>query len=170
VQAGGGQAEQDVAGLDGCAGEHAFALLFEVAGHHAGTQVQELGGSIAEELLKIHRSYLAPLRALHDADLLKGAAHITGGGITENTPRILPKGLGVRIKVGSWPVLPIFDVLRKIGRIPEQDWRRTFNLGIGMILIVSPRKLKEASRVLGALREPFYNIGEVVRGRGVVYK
>jgi phosphoribosylformylglycinamidine cyclo-ligase len=145
-------------------------VLFEVAGHHAETQVTELGGSIAEELLKIHRSYLAPLRALHEAGLIKGAAHITGGGITENTPRILPKGLGVRIKVGSWPVLPIFELLRKIGRIPEHDWRRTFNLGIGMIMVVSPRRLKEAARILGALREPFYRIGEVVRGRGVVYK
>ncbi len=145
-------------------------LLFEVAGHHAGTQVAELGGSIAEELLKIHRSYLTPLRALHDAGLLKGAAHITGGGITENTPRILPKGLGVRIKVGSWPVLPVFELLRKIGRIPEHDWRRTFNLGIGMIMVVSPRRLKEAARILGSLREPFYLIGEVIRGRGVVYK
>ncbi len=145
-------------------------LMFEVAGHHAGTQVAELGGSIAEELLKIHRSYLTPLRALHDAGLLKGAAHITGGGITENTPRILPKGLGVRIKVGSWPVLPIFELLRKIGRIPEHDWRRTFNLGIGMIVVISPRRLKEAARILGSLREPFYQIGEAIRGRGVVYK
>ncbi len=145
-------------------------LLFEVAGHHAGTEIAELGGSIAEELLKIHRSYLAPLRALRDAALLKGAAHITGGGITENTPRILPKGLGVRIKVGSWPVLPVFDLLRKIGRIPEHDWRRTFNLGIGMIVVVSQRRLKDAERILGSLREPFYKIGEVVRGRGVVYK
>ncbi|HEY1755754.1 MAG TPA: phosphoribosylformylglycinamidine cyclo-ligase [Bryobacteraceae bacterium] len=145
-------------------------ILFEVAGHHAETQVAELGGSIAEELLKVHRSYLTPLRALHDAGLLKGAAHITGGGITENTPRILPKGLGVRIKVGSWPVLPIFDLLKKIGRIPEHDWRRTFNLGIGMIMVISPRRLKEAARVLGSLREPFYPIGEVIRGRGVVYK
>ena len=145
-------------------------LLFEVAGHHAGTQVAELGGSVAEELLKIHRSYLAPIRALHDAGLLKGAAHITGGGITENTPRILPKGLGVRIKTGSWPVLPIFDLLRKIGRIPENDWRRTFNLGIGMILVISPRHIQEAIRILGSLREQFYEIGEVVRGRGVGYK
>jgi len=145
-------------------------LMFEVAGHHAGTQVAELGGSIAEELLKIHRSYLTPLRALHDAGLLKGAAHITGGGITENTPRILPKGLGVRIKVGSWPVLPVFELLRKIGRIPEHDWRRTFNLGIGMIVVISPRRLKEGVRILGSLREPFYRIGEVIRGRGVVYK
>ena len=143
-------------------------LLFEVAGHAADTQVAELGGSVAEELLKIHRSYLKPLRAL--GELLKGAAHITGGGITENTPRILPQGLGVRIKVGSWPVLPIFHLLRKIGRIPEHDWRRTFNLGIGMIVVISPRRLKEAARILGSLREPWYNIGEVVRGRGVTYK
>ena len=145
-------------------------LLFEVAGHRADTRLVELGGSVAEELLKIHRSYLAPLRALHDAGVLKGAAHITGGGITENTPRILPKGLGVRIKVGSWPVLPVFDMLRQIGRIPENDWRRTFNLGIGMILVVSPRRLREATRILGSLREPWYQIGEVIRGRGVRYK
>ena len=145
-------------------------LLFEVAGHHAETRIAELEGTLAEELLKVHRSYLTPLRALHDAGLIKGAAHITGGGITENTPRILPKGLGVRIKVGSWPVLPVFELLRKIGRIPELDWRRTFNLGIGMIMVVSPRKLKDAARILGSLREPFYEIGEVVRGRGVVYK
>jgi phosphoribosylformylglycinamidine cyclo-ligase len=145
-------------------------LLFEVAGHTADTRLTELGGSVAEELLKIHRSYLKPLRALHDAGLLKGAAHITGGGITENTPRILPKGLGVRIDPGSWPVLPIFELLRKIGRIPENDWRRTFNLGIGMILVVGPGTLDRATRILKRLREPWHQIGEVVRGRGVVYQ
>ncbi len=145
-------------------------VLFEVAGHAADTQVAELGASVAEELLKIHRSYLAPIRALHDAGLLKGAAHITGGGITDNTPRILPKGLGVRIKLGSWPVLPVFELLRKLGRIPEQDWRRTFNLGIGMILVISPRRIRKVAKILGALREPWYHIGDVVRGRGVVYK
>jgi phosphoribosylformylglycinamidine cyclo-ligase len=145
-------------------------VLFEVAGHAADTQVAELGASVAEELLKIHRSYLAPLRALHDAGLLKGAAHITGGGITDNTPRILPKGLGVRIKLGSWPVLPVFELLRKLGRIPEPDWRRTFNLGIGMIVVISPRRIRKAAKILGTLREPWYHIGDVVRGRGVVYK
>jgi phosphoribosylformylglycinamidine cyclo-ligase len=145
-------------------------VLFEVAGHGADTEVAEMGGSVAEELLKIHRSYLTPLRALHDAGFLKGAAHITGGGITDNTPRILPKGLGVRIKLGSWPVLPVFELLRKLGRIPEQDWRRTFNLGVGMIVVISPRRLKKVAKILGALREPWYHIGEVVRGRGVTYK
>jgi phosphoribosylformylglycinamidine cyclo-ligase len=145
-------------------------LLFEVAGHGVNSAVAELGGSVAEELLKTHRTYLKPLRALHDADILKGAAHITGGGITDNTPRILPAGLGVRIDVGSWPVLPVFELLRKIGRIPEHDWRRTFNLGIGMILVVSKRELPKAAQILKRLRERWYQIGEVVRGRGVVYK
>ena len=145
-------------------------LLFEVAGHRADTALAELGGSVAEELLKIHRTYLKPLRGLHDAGVLKGAAHITGGGITDNTPRILPPGLGVRIDVGSWPVLPVFELLRQIGRIPEHDWRRTFNLGIGMILVISKRDVPRAVKVLKSLRERWYQIGEVVRGKGVVYR
>ena len=138
-------------------------LLFEVAGMQAE-------GPIADELLKLHRSYLKPIRALHDAGLLKGAAHITGGGITDNTPRILPKGLGVKIHLGSWPVLPIFELLRQIGDIEQDDWRRTFNLGIGMILVISPRQLSKATRILDALREGWYQIGEVVRGKGVKYR
>ena len=145
-------------------------LFFEVAHHQPSTQLDELSGTIADELLKLHKSYLKPLRALHDAGLLKGAAHITGGGITDNTPRILPKGLGVRIDRGSWPVLPVFDLLRRIGDIPEDDWRRTFNLGIGMIFVVSPRQLTKATKILGQLREPWYRIGEVIPGRGVKYK
>jgi phosphoribosylformylglycinamidine cyclo-ligase len=147
-------------------------LLFEVAGHAPDTRLGELESTIADELLKPHRSYLKPLRALHDAEILKGAAHITGGGITDNTPRILPAGLGVRIDLGTWPVLPIFEVLRKIGRIPEQDWRRTFNLGIGMIFVVSPHQLTAAGRILGRLKEPWYPIGGVIRARGerVIYE
>ena len=147
-------------------------LLFDVAGHAPSAQIEGLQTTIADELLKLHRSYLKPLRALHDVDLLKGAAHITGGGITDNTPRILPKGLGVRIDLGSWPVLPIFDVLRKIGRIPEDDWRRTFNLGIGMIFVVSSRKLAEAGKILDRMKEPWYPIGAVIPARRerVVYE
>ncbi len=147
-------------------------LLFEVAGHDANTPVAELGTSVAQELLKLHRSYLAPLRALHDKDILKGAVHVTGGGITDNMPRILPKGLGVRIDVGSWPVLPVFELLRKIGDIPEEDWRRTFNLGIGMIFVVSPSDAKKACKALDKMKERWYKIGEVTRARGdrVIYK
>jgi phosphoribosylformylglycinamidine cyclo-ligase len=145
-------------------------LLFDVAKHTPATVLEELRGSIGDELLKLHRSYLKPLRALHQAGFLKGAAHITGGGITGNTPRILPKGLGVRIRRNSWPVPPIFELLRRIGGIPEEDWRRTFNLGIGMILVVSPRKLAGAARILDSLREPWHSIGEVIRGSGVTYQ
>ncbi len=141
-------------------------LLFEVAGHSPSTTLDALRTTIGDELLKLHRSYLKPLRALHEAGLLKGAAHITGGGITDNTPRILPKGLGVRIEIGSWPVLPIFELLRNIGRIPEDDWRRTFNLGIGMIFVVSGRDLSKAAAILKKLKEPWYQIGAVVRTRG----
>lgn len=144
-------------------------LLFEVAGHAAGTQLKKLGGSVAEELLKIHRSYLRPLRALHDGGVLKGAAHITGGGITENVPRIFPPGIGARVDRDSWPVLPVFELLREIGRIPEHDWRRTFNLGIGMVLVVGAQDQRKATKILAAMGEPWHAIGETVRGRGVAY-
>jgi phosphoribosylformylglycinamidine cyclo-ligase len=145
-------------------------LLFEIAGHHVNTELDELGTSVAKELLKLHRSYLAPLRALHDKKILKGAAHITGGGITDNTPRILPKGLGVTIQTKSWPVLPVFELLRKIGDIPEADWRRTFNLGIGMIFVVSPGDLKKACKTLDKMKERWYQIGVVTKTPGVLYQ
>jgi phosphoribosylformylglycinamidine cyclo-ligase len=149
-------------------------LLFEVAGHKPTTKLAGLRGTIADELLKLHRSYLKPLRKLHSAGLLKGAAHITGGGITENTPRILPKGLGVEIDVGSWPVLPIFEILRKIGDIPEDDYRRTFNLGIGMIFVVAKRDLSKAKKLLDRMDEQHFDLGEVIaapdRGPRVVYQ
>jgi len=141
-------------------------LLFEVAGHGPDSRLEGMETTVADELLKLHRSYLKPLRALHDKGLLKGAAHITGGGITDNTPRILPKGLGVRIDLGSWPVLPVFELLRKIGQIPEDDWRRTFNLGIGMIFVVSSKKLAQAGTILDKLKEPWYPMGGVVRAKG----
>jgi phosphoribosylformylglycinamidine cyclo-ligase len=139
-------------------------LLFDVAR-------LRLDRPLADELLKVHRSYLRPLRALIDEKILKGAAHITGGGITDNTPRILPEGLGVEIKLGSWPVLPIFEKLRAIGNIPDDDYRRTFNLGIGMILAVSKRNLAKAWSVLDRLEERSYEIGRVVeaRTRRVIY-
>jgi phosphoribosylformylglycinamidine cyclo-ligase len=117
---------------------------------------------LADELLKVHRSYLKPLRAIHEAKVLKGAAHITGGGLTDNLPRVLPEGCGVEIKTKSWPGQPIFDLLQRLGNVPEDDFRRTFNLGIGMVLIVSPKKIGFVSQILKKLREPFHEIGRVV--------
>jgi len=138
-------------------------LFFDAAGMTPETKLSDLGCTVGEELLKVHRSYKKPLDALRQAGLLKGAAHITGGGITDNTPRMLPAGLGAEIHTGSWPVPPVFAVLRSIGSVPEQDWRRTFNLGIGLVAAVSSRRATEAERILSSLREPCYTIGRVVK-------
>ena len=139
-------------------------LLFDVAGLRLDRQ-------LADDLLKVHRSYLKPIRALIEAKLLKGAAHITGGGITENTPRVLPEGLAAEIKAGSWPVPPIFERLREIGNISFDDYRRTFNLGIGMILVISKRNLAKAWSVLDRMQERSFEIGRVIEARAkrVVY-
>jgi len=137
-------------------------VLFELGGHHHDAQLPGLEGSLADELLKPHQSYLAAIRALHDKGILKGAAHITGGGITDNTPRILPKGLAARVYLGSWPVLPIFELLRDMGDLEDADYRRTFNLGIGMILVVSPKQGAKAIDLLEKVGAPHYLIGDVV--------
>ncbi len=145
----------------------ARALLFDAAGHTPTAKLPELAGTLADELLKIHKSYLKPIGALHRKDLLQGAAHITGGGLTDNLPRVLPKGCGAQIRLGSWPKQPIFDVLQKIGNIPEDDLRRTFNLGIGMVFAISPKKLKTAKRILDKLGEEAYPIGVVVEQKSL---
>jgi phosphoribosylformylglycinamidine cyclo-ligase len=139
-------------------------LLFEVAR-------MQLDDALADELLQVHRSYLKPIRALMEERVLKGAAHITGGGITDNTPRILPAGLAARIDVSTWTIPPIFEKLRAIGNIELAEYRRTFNLGVGMILVVARRNLGKARAILSGLGEACFEIGEVTRFRGarVVY-
>jgi len=138
-------------------------LLFEVAAYKPKSFVPELDCTAGDELLKVHRSYLKPIQRLMKADLLLGAAHITGGGITDNTPRILPKGVAAEVKSGSWPVLPVFELLRRLGSIPEDDYRRTFNLGIGMILVVPEKKAVKARRILDRMKEPHFVIGRIIR-------
>lgn len=138
-------------------------LLFEVAGYQPSSRVAELASTVADELLRIHKSYLKPIQALLDAKLVKGAAHITGGGLTDNLPRVLPKDCAVDLHPGSWPSQPIFNLLQQLGNLPEDDYRRTFNLGVGMTLFVSQKNVAAAGRILRRLREPFYTIGEVVR-------
>jgi phosphoribosylformylglycinamidine cyclo-ligase len=138
-------------------------LLFEIAGHKLNAKLQELSGTLADELLKVHRSYLAPIQALHRAKYLKGAAHITGGGLTDNVPRVLPTGLAAEIDRTSWPNQPIFELLKSIGDVPEEDYRRTFNLGVGMVLVVAEKKIGFVSQILRKMREPFYRIGRVAK-------
>ncbi len=137
-------------------------LLFDVAGYLPDTQLPELGTTVAGALLAVHRSYLKPIRALMSAKLLRGAAHITGGGITDNTPRMLPKGLAVSIDTRSWTVPPLFELLRRLGNVPDDDYRRTLNLGVGMILAVPARGAVRAEAVLAKLGETPFRIGTVI--------
>jgi phosphoribosylformylglycinamidine cyclo-ligase len=140
-------------------------LLFEVAGYGAGTFLAELGCTVGEELLKVHRSYLTPIQTLLWEGVLKGAAHITGGGMSDNIPRILPAGLAVEIDRSAWPVPPVFALLQRHGVVPEDDYRRTFNLGIGMALVVARRNVSRARRILDGLKETHYQIGRVVAAK-----
>jgi len=137
-------------------------LLFDVAGLTASSHIEELGCTVGEELLKVHRSYAGALRPLLKDGLLRGAAHITGGGITDNLPRILPDGLGAEVDTKSWQPPPVFGLLQRLGKLSARELRRTFNIGIGMILVVSRRRLPAAEGILGRAREPFVRIGKVV--------
>ncbi len=138
-------------------------LLFEVA--------KVKVDSVADELLQVHKSYLGSVQALMKARTLLGAAHITGGGITDNLPRVLPKGIAAAIDTSSWQVPELFERLRNIGTLAEDDWRRTFNLGVGMIFIVPAKKADAAVRTLKSLGETPWVIGEAIaqrRGKGRV--
>ncbi|PYS67651.1 MAG: phosphoribosylformylglycinamidine cyclo-ligase, partial [Acidobacteria bacterium] len=112
-------------------------LFFEVAGHSPDTVLPELQMSIGEALLQKHLSYLRPLDSLLNTGAIKGLAHITGGGLTDNIPRILPEGTAVRIQKGSWPVLPIYELMRAIGNVSDAEMYRTFNMGVGMVIVTS---------------------------------
>jgi phosphoribosylformylglycinamidine cyclo-ligase len=135
-------------------------LMFEVAGYSPDTYLPELGCTAADELLKVHRSYAPAIRALRG--ILLGAAHITGGGITDNTPRMLPKHLAAEIDLSSWTVPPVFEHLCALGNVPGDDARRTFNMGVGMILAVAKDKEKKAMALLQKAEEPAFRIGSVV--------
>lgn len=140
-------------------------LLFETAGYGPNTFLPELDCTVGDELLKVHRSYLKPLRALAAAGVLKGAAHITGGGFTGNIPRMLPDGLTAAIDTSAWRIPPVFELLRRLGRVPLDDYRRTFNLGIGMVLAVGRAHARKAGRVLDESGEPYVELGSVVARR-----
>ena len=140
-------------------------LLLDVAGYSPKTLLPEVGASVADALLAVHRSYLKPLRALATAHLLRGAAHITGGGISDNTPRMLPAGLAAEIDTSSWRIPALFEILRRIGDIPEDDYRRTFNLGAGIIFAVPARGRSKAEALLHRLGESPFLIGRVIRHR-----
>lgn len=136
-------------------------LLFEVAGYTAVQRLARLKTTVGKELLKVHRSYLEAIRLLHNNDMLHGAAHITGGGITDNTPRILPLGVEAHVELGSWPVLPIFELLQEVGHVEQLEMLRTFNMGVGMILVVPGNEAGKAVMMLEEAGETPHRIGEI---------
>ncbi len=158
-------------------------VLFEQRGLTAGTMLQAVPGlveparrTLGEELLTPTRIYVKSVLALRDRfaaePVVKGAAHITGGGLVENIPRVLPDGLKAVVHRGSWPVPPIFRLLQEdegAGRISDKEMYRVFNMGIGMVLIVAREAAADAAAALSDMGEQVYEIGEVRPGQGVTF-
>jgi phosphoribosylformylglycinamidine cyclo-ligase len=139
-------------------------LLFEVAGYKTSQYVTAIKEKAGAALMKTHRSYLHVIQKLVAAGLTNGMAHITGGGITENLPRILPKGLGAQVELGSWPVLPIFEHLRDLGQVSQDEMMRTFNMGVGLIAVIPAAKFTRAKTLLDRAEEKFFVIGRIIKG------
>ena len=140
-------------------------IFFEIAGDGVDTRVDELGETVGQALLREHKSYLHELEGLLDAGVIKGLAHITGGGLTDNIPRILPEGTAVEINKSSWPILPIFTAMQQIGNVPEPEMYRTFNMGIGMIIVCAATDAASITTHFSQRGDPCYEIGRVVSGQ-----
>jgi phosphoribosylformylglycinamidine cyclo-ligase len=140
-------------------------LFFEVAGYEVGTPLETVGLTVGEALLQPHLSYLRALEGLLDSGVIKGLAHITGGGLTDNIPRILPEGTAVEIDKGSWPVLPIYTLMQAIGNVPESEMYRTFNMGVGMVIACAAADVAAIKEQLSQRGEQCYEIGRVAPGR-----
>jgi len=149
----------------------ARAIVFEQLGLRADSPVQELGCTIGEELLRVHRSYLPVVEPLLEAGLVKGLAHITGGGITENLPRILPAGTSALVDKSAWAPNAVFRYLQRVGGVPEDDMYRAFNMGIGMIVACAADDADRVTVMLQSAGETrVHRVGRIVEGEpGVVY-
>ncbi len=135
-------------------------LFFEVGGYKVDSHIEELGKTIGEALLSKHTSFLKPLENLLDSGKIKGLVHITGGGFSENIPRILPENVSVEIRRGTWNELPIFGLMQKLGNVADSEMFRTFNMGIGMIVICSEEEKEGFQKNLGEC----FEIGRITEG------
>ena len=139
---------------------------YDLAGFSVGVAEKSAivdGSTIAEGdvLLTPTKIYVKALSPLFKAGVVKGVAHITGGGFIENIPRMIPDGLAAEIELGTWPVLPIFDVLEKAGNIDHKEMYNIFNMGIGMVLAIDPARKDEALKLLADNNEPAYVLGQI---------
>lgn len=124
--------------------------------------VDELGSTVAEELLQVHRSYLRIISSLKVLDGVHGFSHITGGGMVGNTKRILPQGCALDIHWNAWERPPIYTMIQEIGNVPEEDMQATFNLGIGLVAVVSAHAVDAVKEKAAALGEDIFEVGKVV--------
>ena len=139
-------------------------LFFEVGGYTPDSYIDELGTTVGEALLETHASFLPQVGPLLDSGVIKGLVHITGGGFLENIPRILPEGVAVEMNRGTWPELPIFGMMQRLGNVDEKEMFRTFNMGIGMIVVCS---LSEKCAITDVI-ENCHEIGRITAGQGSV--
>ena len=139
-------------------------LFFEIGEYDVHDTIPELEKSVGLTLMEPHINYTNHVFAVLEKEInVKGVAHITGGGMIENIPRILPDGCGVEIQKGSWTILPVFDVMQSLGVVDEDEMFRTFNMGIGMVFIMDDKKVSIVKDVLKDLTE-VYEIGSIIHG------
>lgn len=144
-------------------------LLLEKCGYSLNDTLPELGGKgLGEVILEPTRIYVKPVLELINRVTVKGMAHITGGGFIENIPRVLPEGVNVNVEYGSWPIQPIFKLMQEKGGITNRDMFTTFNMGVGMVVVVPAEQAEEALRIAAELGEEAYRIGTVTEGSRIV--
>jgi phosphoribosylformylglycinamidine cyclo-ligase len=141
----------------------ALKLLLETARYRPDQYINELGDKVGAALMRPHRSYLSPIRKLIQAEVVSGFSHITGGGLTENLPRILPRGLAAQVDLSAWDPPPLFTHLKQLGNLEADEMFRTFNMGIGLVAVVPPDLLKKARLTLTRMNERSIILGRVIR-------
>jgi phosphoribosylformylglycinamidine cyclo-ligase len=139
-------------------------LLFDVAKYTPDQYINELKDKTGAALMRTHRSYLGVIKKLTAADVVSGMAHITGGGITENLPRILPKGMSAQVDLASWSIPPLFEHLQQLGNVAQDEMLRTFNMGIGLIAVIPAEKVKKVKAILNRANERHCIIGRIIKG------
>ena len=144
-------------------------IVFDELGLGVDDDLPGTGRSVADELLAVHRSYLAALTGPLEAEVVHGLAHVTGGGIPGNLPRVLPDGLGARVERASWEVPPVFRALQRGGSVAIEEMDRVFNMGVGMIAIVDPASVAAVVDAAEAVGIPAWTLGSVGPGSGVTY-
>jgi phosphoribosylformylglycinamidine cyclo-ligase len=140
--------------------------FFDIGGYTTESNIPELGTTVGEALLAPHVNYKRPVFSLIDSEVeVHGMAHLTGGGFIENVPRILPDNCRADIDIRKWPNLPVFEVIQKIGNVDIHEMYRTFNMGIGFIIVVRQSDKEATLKILSQTEDiPAYEIGQVIEG------